>query len=596
MDCPQCKTENPGDARFCYRCGFTFAEPGTEPAATEADQPDSGTLLAITPPAETPKPTTEPEPKAERAPQAPKPQKLGFAGAERRYELLEIIGRGGMGAVHRALDRNLGRVVALKRVRQVGDSENAWQRFTREAQSVARMQHPNIVTVHDFGRDADGPFLVMEYVEGETLAARLSRRGALPAAQVAGVLEGICAGVIHAHEKGVTHRDIKPANVMIDTRGVPKLLDFGLAREGTDSEMSQTGWFLGTPDYAAPEQKVDAKSVDHRADIYAIGAMLYEMLTGNRPVPLLLSKLPLHWQFVVGKACEPDPKDRYQALADMLDVVRNIPLDKSPTVPAPPKQDFNELACPDCGADNTIEARKCVKCGASLDTTCALCGGRRRVGMRQCTSCHANVYIAGAALAHRDRARRALEAHLLREATEELTELEFILTRSSEQLGPANEWFPWVRENLARSKERIESSRKLADKGRDADRRGMVSAALRKLAQAAALDARYMPEYEQLADRAGLMPEQRQQQLAEAETESSQPGTGNTMTMGARGVKSSGPVNKEAMLTRVNLKVRCDACKVGILTRQEVLDKTKACPKCGAAPFKWRTESQAGTA
>lgn len=591
MDCPQCKTENPADARFCYRCGSTFGEAEAHPAPSE---PDSGTLLAITPPQETPAvPATKPEAPASRPADAPKPQKLGFAGAEKRYELLEIIGRGGMGAVYRAQDRNLGRVVALKRVRQVGDSETAWQRFTREAQSIARMQHPNIVTVHDFGRDADGPFLVMEYVEGETLATRLARRGALPPAQVAGILEGICAGVAHAHEKGVTHRDIKPANVMIDARGVPKLLDFGLAREGTGSEMSQTGWFLGTPDYAAPEQKVDAKSVDHRADIYALGAMLYELLSGNRPVPLLLSKLPLHWQFVVGKACEPEPGDRYQSVTDLLEVVRNIPLDARPSVPAPPKQEVNELSCPDCGADNPIEARKCGKCGASLDTTCALCGGRRRVGMRTCTSCKANVYIAGAALAHRDRAKRALEGHLLREACEELAELEFILTRSSEQLGPANEWFPWVRENLARSKQRIESSRRLAEKGRESDRLGMAGAALRKMAQAAAQDARYMAEYEQLAERAGFTPEQRRQQLAQAETETSQPGTGNTMTMGARGVRPSSPVNKEAMLTRVNLKVRCNACNVGILTRQEVLEKTKACPKCGAAPFTWRAKSQA---
>ncbi|MCC7510682.1 MAG: protein kinase [Planctomycetes bacterium] len=588
MDCPQCKTGNPADARFCYRCGFTLIASGD--AAVES----SGTLLAITP-GDEPVPTTEPEQKGGRKGEAPQPAPLGFAGLEDRYELKQLLGRGGMGAVYQALDRNLGRIVALKRVRQVSDNEAAWQRFTREAQSVAKMQHPNIVTVHDFGRDKAGPFLVMEYVEGETLAERLARRGALPPAQVAGVLEGVCAGVAHAHAKGVTHRDIKPANVIIDGRGVPKLLDFGLAREGTDSEMSQTGWFIGTPDYAAPEQKRDAKSVDHRADIYAIGAMLYEMLSGNRPVPLLLSKLPLHWQFVVGKACEPEPADRYQNIADFLEVVRNIPLNAAPTVPAPPKREqFNELACPDCGADNTLVAQKCVKCGASLNTNCALCGARRRVGVRNCTACGTNIVISSIALAHRDRAKRALEERRLRDSVEELTELEFLLTRSSDQLGPANEWFPWVRDSLTQSKQRIENAKKLAAKGRDAATRGMVGAAVRKLAQAAALDGSYLVEYGELAERAGIPPEQRMQQLAGADSEGEQRGTQfNTVTMGARNAPAPARVDAP-MQTRVTMKVRCDACNVGILTRQEVIEKTRACPNCGAAPFKWHMESQAG--
>jgi len=579
MLCPKCQSENAADARFCSRCGHSFAAP----EAAES----SGTLLKIEP--GTPDPAakgTDYKPGTPRG-DAPLPAALGFAGPERRYELLEILGRGGMGSVYRARDKSLDRIVAVKRIKSGGDDES-FQRFTREAQQVAKMQHPNIVTIYDFGRDSDGPYIVMELIGGETLAARLLRRGALPAPQVAGVLEGVSAAIAHAHSKGVIHRDIKPANVMIDERGVPRLLDFGLAREGTHSDVSQTGWFVGTPDYAAPEQKNDAKNVDLRADIYAIGAMLYEMLSGNRPVPLLLSKLPLQWQFIVGKACEPEPGDRYQSVAELMAAVRKVPLEATPSVPAPPRATpQNDLACPECRADNALEAGKCAKCGAPLWTRCAVCQGTRRIGMRTCNHCNCNVMVGEIAAAHRQRAEAAIATRRQRDALEELTELEFLVTRNAEILGPAGAWLPWAKAEAASARRRIEQARRLAGKARDAEQRGMLAAGARNLAGAAVLDSVYAQEYAMLATKAGLGPEQQSQQLSQAQSDSTVQSGANTVAPLAR--TSSHP--RERLLTRASLKARCNACGVVILTRPEVIEKQKACPKCNASPFAWTPQT-----
>jgi len=601
MECPGCKTENPADAAFCFRCGQRI---GSVPA----DTPSSGTLLAIE--AGTPnaaqRPPTAAAPRgsgagAHQMPASPRAT-LGHAGADNRYELLEVLGHGGMGAVFKARDTSLGREVALKRIKHAGASEDAFQRFAREAQSIAKMLHGNIVTLFDYGRDSAGPFLVMEYVEGEPLNVRLARRGALPPEQVVGVFEGIAAGVAHAHGKGVVHRDIKPANVIIHPSGTPKLLDFGLAREGTDSEMSQTGWFLGTPDYAAPEQKRDAKNVDSRADIYAMGVVLYEMLTGLRPVPLHLQKLNSRWQAVVAKAVEPEPKDRYATVADFLRAVRELPLDAPPSVPARPAQ-TNELACPECGTDNVLEATACSQCNAPLTTACVLCAKPRRVGLRQCNHCSASVVVASIALAHRERAIRSIEERRLRDAIEELGELEFLLTRSSDMLGPANQWFPWVRENITRCKATLESARKFAAAARETAQRGMVGAAVRKMKQAAALDIELEQEYRMMAEQAGSPLDARNPGATDPDSESD-PRTvrfngltqGTRMTSGAfrteTGKLRDGgpPTPANPSQARPGLKVKCNACNAGFLTRQDVIVKQKACPKCGASPFAWTAQ------
>ncbi len=597
MLCPGCKTDNPADAAFCFRCGQRVS-------SAPAEDPSTGTLLAIeagTPPG-APRPATvakarEVSPGPQGQPASPRVT-LGHAGAADRYELIEVLGHGGMGAVFKALDTSLGRVVALKRIKHAGASEDAFQRFTREAQSIAKMLHPNIVTLFDYGRDSAGPFLVMEYVEGEPLNVRLARRGALPPEQVVGVFEGIAAGVAHAHDKGVVHRDIKPANVIIHPNGTPKLLDFGLAREGTDSDMSQTGWFLGTPDYAAPEQKRDAKNVDARADIYAMGVVLYETLTGLRPVPLHLQKLAGRWQAVVAKAVEPEPKDRYASVAEFVRAVREVPLDAPPSVPARPAQ-ANELACPECGTDNPLEASNCAKCNAPLTTACVLCTKPRRVGLRQCNHCQASVVVAAIALSHRERALRAMEERRQRDAIDELTELEFLLTRSSDLLGPAAQWFPWVRENITRCKATLEAARKNAAAARETAQRGMVGAAVRKMKLAAAADISFEQEYRMLAEQAGVAVETGAAPGSDSGTD---PRTSrfDGLTQVARntaGPRATGrlaeqnpPTPARPTQVKATLKVKCNACKAGFLTRQDVIAKQKACPKCGAEPFSWTAQ------
>lgn len=597
MLCSACKTDNPADAAFCFRCGTRMGSPPPE-------DPSTGTLLAIEAgtPGGGPLPSTrhQPTPRGESPPGAVTPYKvaLGFAGPANRYELLEVLGHGGMGAVFKARDNSLGRIVALKRIKYAGASEDSYLRFTREAQNFAKMLHPHIVTLFDYGRDDHGPYLVMEYVEGEPLNVRLARRGALPPEQAVGIFVGIAAGVDHAHGKGVVHRDIKPANVIIDPSGTPKLLDFGLAREGVDSEMSQTGWFLGTPDYAAPEQKRDAKSVDARADIYAMGVVLYEMLTGLRPVPLHLPKLPGRWQPVVTRAVEPEPKDRYATVADFLAEVRAVPLDAPPSVPARPAAS-NELACPECGTDNTLEAVTCTQCNAPLTTPCVVCNQPRRVGLRNCGHCGASAVVASIAVTHRQRAERALALRAWKEALNELTELDFLLTRSSDMLGPAANWFDWVRAGTKTAKQAIDQARKLASSARETAQRGMLGAAARKLAQAAQIDPVFEQEHRLLAEQAGVAPGvPGSDSGVEPDHRTSR---FDDLTSGSRAIGGTarpdsskartGPVPpSRPTISRANLRVRCNACKAGFLTRQDVIAKQKACPKCGVEPFSWTAQ------
>jgi eukaryotic-like serine/threonine-protein kinase len=187
------------------------------------------------------------------------------------YRLENKLGEGGMGEVFRAIDTRLGRAVAIKTMREQFSS-----RFAREARAISSLNHPNICTLHDVGPN----YLVMELVEGETLAARL-KSGPLPLKTVLLYAGQIVAAVVEAHAKDIVHRDLKPGNIMIGKSGV-KVLDFGLARSGQDETVTASRMIIGTPAYMAPEQRV-GKPADARADIYALGLILHEMLTGTRP-------------------------------------------------------------------------------------------------------------------------------------------------------------------------------------------------------------------------------------------------------------------------------------------------------------------------
>ncbi|MET0555687.1 MAG: protein kinase [Vicinamibacteria bacterium] len=205
-----------------------------------------------------------------------------LSGRIGKYEILRVLGRGAMGIVYLAHDTVLERDVALKLMASTADDPATTDRFTREAKAVAKMTHPNVVTVFDLGSHTDGsPFIAMELLKGQDLQRGLRVPPALTLERKLSVLVQVLAGLDHAHHAGIIHRDIKPANVFLCADGTVKIMDFGVARLATGS-MTGTGNIVGTADYMSPEQVKGAK-VDGRSDLFSVGAMLYEMLTGHRP-------------------------------------------------------------------------------------------------------------------------------------------------------------------------------------------------------------------------------------------------------------------------------------------------------------------------
>jgi serine/threonine-protein kinase len=231
-------------------------------------------------------PATQGEPTAETVPVPDQPQpRPPTVPAPAGYAILGVLGRGGMGVVYQARQVSLKRLVALKMILagpHAGPAELA--RFRTEAEAVARLQHPNIVQIHEVGQQAGAPFFSLEFVDGGSLAQKL-RGQPLPGRQAAELVETLARAVHHAHQRGVVHRDLKPANVLLMADGTPKVTDFGLAKrlEG-DAGQTQSGAVMGTPSYMAPEQAAGkGKEVGPPADVYALGAILYECLTGRPP-------------------------------------------------------------------------------------------------------------------------------------------------------------------------------------------------------------------------------------------------------------------------------------------------------------------------
>ena len=243
------------------------------------------------------------------------------------FRVEAMLGRGGMGVVFRARQLDLDRDVAIKFIAERADDPAFGERFEREARTMARLSHPNIVTVHSHGRTADGHgFIVMEYVAGGDLA-QLIAAGRIPEPVALSLVEQVCSALAYAHEQGCVHRDIKPGNILVDTQGRVKVADFGLAKLlGQDAAatfaLTVTGLGVGTPLYAAPEQTKPGASVDHRADIYALGVMLYEMLTGEVPrgvfqSPSAKSGTLVRWDRVIVRAMDAQPERRYASTAEL---------------------------------------------------------------------------------------------------------------------------------------------------------------------------------------------------------------------------------------------------------------------------------------
>ena len=221
------------------------------------------------------------------------------------YRIESKLGEGGMGEVFRAIDTRLGRAVAIKITREQFNA-----RFEREARAISSLNHPNICTLHDIGPN----YLVMELVEGETIAARL-KRGPLPLEEAIRYARQIAAALEAAHEKGIIHRDLKPGNIML-TRSGAKVLDFGLARLEGDQPLTGERMVMGTPGYMAPEQRED-RPADARTDIYAFGLVLYEMLTGERVAIQRRPIRPRKLEQIVKRCLEEDPGRRWQSTAEL---------------------------------------------------------------------------------------------------------------------------------------------------------------------------------------------------------------------------------------------------------------------------------------
>jgi eukaryotic-like serine/threonine-protein kinase len=253
-----------------------------------------------------------------------------------RYELRDTIGRGGMGEVYRAFDQSLQRDVAVKvlPVHLIGDA-TAERRFTREAQRAASLTHPNIVTVHDAVSEPGLHAIVMELIDGPSLADVLRDEGPLPTERAFEVAGGVAAALAAAHERGLIHRDVKPSNILIAPDGTPKLADFGIAR-ATDATKTSTATVHGSAPYMAPEQATGGE-VDGRTDVYALGCVLYEMLTGRapfmgddalgivyqhlhddpQPPSAVNPELPAEFDGVVLKALQKDPDARFATADDL---------------------------------------------------------------------------------------------------------------------------------------------------------------------------------------------------------------------------------------------------------------------------------------
>jgi tRNA A-37 threonylcarbamoyl transferase component Bud32 len=264
-------------------------------------------------------------------PPLPRPEEI--APLFPQLEILQCLGRGGMGVVYKARQPRLNRLVALKILAREKEQDTQFaDRFTREAQALARLSHPNIVTVYDFGETAGHCYLLMEFVDGLNLR-QLLQAGKMPPEQALTIVPKICEALQYAHEQGIVHRDIKPENILLDKQGRVKIADFGIAKmlgaEAGQQTLTGAKDTVGTPHYMAPEQVEKPSTVDHRADIYSLGVVFYEMLTGELPLgkfqpPSKKVQIDVRLDEVVLHALEKEPERRYQQASQVKTAVEAI--------------------------------------------------------------------------------------------------------------------------------------------------------------------------------------------------------------------------------------------------------------------------------
>jgi serine/threonine protein kinase len=307
--------ETAGGPLVCPVCGAVVDPPAVALPASEAETLPPQPVLNAEPASGAPTPTPAPAVPAA----VDRPTVIG-------YDILEELGRGGMGVVYKARHTRLDRLVAIKILpAEVSDEPAFAERFAREARALAKLNHPHIVSIYDFGQTGEQSYFVMEFVEGANLRQRM-RAGRLQPQEALQIVARICDALEYAHEEGIVHRDIKPENILLDKKGRVKIADFGLvklvARKTAQYTLTGPWQVVGTPHYMAPEQMDNVPILDHRADIYSLGVMLYEMLTGQLPLgrfPPPSHKAPVDSQFdeVVLRALEREPERRYQRVSEM---------------------------------------------------------------------------------------------------------------------------------------------------------------------------------------------------------------------------------------------------------------------------------------
>ena len=253
ITCPKCHSENPETKQFCADCGTQLPPP--------QDHPPVMTETLQTPVHELTTGST-------------------FAG---RYQVIEELGHGGMGRVYKVQDTKVGEKIALKLIRpEAGLDKKSLERFSNELKLARKIRHKNVCQMFDLGEDQGTRYITMEYVHGEDLKQLIRKVGRLSPGQSVGIAQQVCDGLEEAHKLGVVHRDLKPQNIMVDEDGKARIMDFGIARSLTGKSMTGAGVLIGTPEYMSPEQ-VEGKEVDQRSDIYSLGVILYEMVTGRLP-------------------------------------------------------------------------------------------------------------------------------------------------------------------------------------------------------------------------------------------------------------------------------------------------------------------------
>jgi len=284
-----------------------------------------------------------------------------------QLQIIALLGKGGMGAVYQARQPALDRLVALKILpAQTAAGPGFVERFNREARALARLNHPNIVAVYEFGQVNGLSFFVMEYVDGLNLR-EVERAGKLSAREALQIVPQICEALQYAHDEGIVHRDIKPENILLDKKGRVKIADFGIAKilGGTaETELTQTQSVVGTPHYMAPEQMEKPTSVDHRADIFSLGVVFYEMLTSELPLgkfaPPSSRKIEVDVRLddVVLRALEKDPELRYQHVSQVKTAVDTI---VGSAAPPPPGNNAAAMAREILARDYSLNIRSCVR-------------------------------------------------------------------------------------------------------------------------------------------------------------------------------------------------------------------------------------------